>query len=154
MEGFFKDLYRGDVPIEEKDIKRIKELVSSYYKVPERILENIKLSYNKLPQVYLILIKKFGSYIQVFYKPVAKILGFYDSDKKEIKIDYRLPYHQKIKTLIHEYIHAVQDYLGKLYKESREKIEEEAYKVSNYLFKIYNQTSQKFPSFLNYLIPI
>jgi len=53
--------------------------------------------------------------------------------------------------LLHEYVHAAQHYLGKIYNNSREKIEEEARRVSEYLFKIYNRAPQKLASSLNYL---
>lgn len=140
--------------IKDKDLETVKNLVSKYYKIPKDVLDNVRIEYKKLPEIWAVFVRKLGNYIQVIYRPLAKILGLYDPVKKEISIDYSLPYYHKIKTLIHEYVHAAQDYLGDIYKKSREKIEKEARLVTNYLFKIYNQASQKYPSFLNYLIQV
>jgi len=138
-------LYENE--IKREDLEKVKKLVSSFYKIPKNVLDRVKLKFSYLPTIYTCFIRKIVDYLQIIYKPIGKILGFYDPKRKEVYVDRNLSYHQKIKTLLHEYVHAVQDYLGKFYTKSRREVEEEAYKVSEYLFKIYNQVSRKFLSF-------
>lgn len=140
--------------IENKDLEKVKQLVSNYYRIPKEVLDKVKVKMSNLPTIYVCFVRRIGDYLQILYKPIAKILGLYDPKNKEIYIDKNISYNQKIKTALHEYVHAAQDYLGKLSKLNREKLEEEARSVSEHLFKIYNQASQKFLSFLNYLAPI
>ncbi len=133
--------------INNKDLEKTKELVSKIYNIPKSLLDKVKVRFSTLPTIYVYSIRRVGNYLEVIYKPIAKILGFYNPAKKEIYIEKRLSPYQKFKTLIHEYIHAAQDYLGKLYTKSKEELEEEAYRLSDKLSKIYNQVSQKYPSF-------
>lgn len=140
--------------VKKEDLEKVKELVADYYKIPKSFLDRVKVSYSNLPVIYSVYLKRFGDYIILIYKPIAKVFGLYNPSTKEISIDYKLSYSKKIKTLIHEYVHAAQDYLGKIYKLSKEKIEEEAEKISDYLFRIYNQAFQRSLSSLSYLVPI
>jgi len=114
-------------------------------------LDKVKIKPPPLPTICACFKRKIDDYLKIINKPIGKILGLYNPERKEIYIDRSSPYKQKIKTILHEYIHAVQDYLGKFYTKSRKELEEEAYKVSDYLSKIYSQTSQKFLSSSNYL---
>ncbi|MFH7880641.1 MAG: hypothetical protein QXI09_01390 [Candidatus Aenigmatarchaeota archaeon] len=136
------------------DLEIVKTLVSKFYGIPRAILDGVPIIYQRLPEIYEVFVRRVGNSLQVVYKPIGKILGLYDPLRKEIRIDYTLPYYEKIKTLIHEYIHVAQDYLGKLYKKSRRKIEEEAHMVSEYLSRIYNLVSQKYFSSLSYPIRV
>ena len=148
FEKILINLYREE--LNQSDIEKVKNLVSDFYKVSREVLDKVKISYSNLPTFYACVIRKIGDYVQVLYRPIAKILGVYNPKTKEVYIDKKIPYNLKVKTLIHEYVHAIQDYLGKLYTNSKRELEKEAHKVSDYLFKIYNQASQKFASFLNY----
>jgi len=148
FDNLLSSLYKDE--INKEDLERAKELVSKFYKIPKDVLDKVRLKSSYLSTIYACFIRKMGDYLQIIYRPIGKILGLYDPSKKEIYIDKNLSYYQKIKTLLHEYIHAAQDYLGKLYTKSRGELEEEAHKVSECLFKIYNQASQKFLSFLGY----
>jgi Zn-dependent peptidase ImmA (M78 family) len=114
-----------------KDIEIVKELVAKFYNIPKEALDRVKLKFKSLPIIFY----KAGDYI----KYVVKKIGLYYPDKKEINIEKNLPYYEKIKALIHEYVHAAQDYLGKIGRLSKKKIEEEAYIVTNYLSRIYKQ---------------
>jgi len=98
-------------------------LVSNFYKIPKSVLDKVKLKISLLPTIYTCFIRKIGDYLQIIYRPVAKILGLYDSSKKEVYIDRNLSYHQKIRTLLREYVHVVQDYLGKIYIKNRKELE-------------------------------
>jgi len=151
FDNLLSSLYKNE--IKREDLEKVKELVSSFYKIPQNVLNRVKLKSSYLPTIYACFIRKIGDYLQIIYRPIAKILGFYDPNRKEVYVDRNLPYHQKIKTLLHEYVHAAQDYLGKFYTKSRKELEKEAHEVSEYLFKIYNRASQKFPSFSSYLTP-
>jgi len=142
-------LYKNE--IKREDLEKVKELVSNFYKIPKSALDKIKLKTSQLPTIYACFIRKIGDYLQIIYKSVGKFLGFYDPNRKEVYVDKNLSCHQKIKTLLHEYVHAAQDYLGKFYTKSRRELEEEAHKVSEYLSKIYNRASQKSLSFSSYL---
>jgi hypothetical protein len=143
-------LYESEINAE--DLERAKQLVSKFYQIPKEVLDKVKVKTSHLPTIYACFIRKIGNYLQIVYKPIGKILGLYSPERKEIYIDRNLPYYQKIKTILHEYVHAAQDYLGRLYTKTREELEEEARNVSGRLFKIYNQVSRKFLSFLNYPI--
>jgi len=149
FDSLLSSLYKDE--INNEDLERAKELVSKFYKIPKDVLDRVKLKTSYLPTIYACFIRKIGDYSQIIYRPIGKILGLYDPSKKEIYIDKNLSYYQKIKTLLHEYIHAAQDYLGKLYIKSRRELEEKAHKISEYLSKIYSQASQKFLSFSSYL---
>jgi hypothetical protein len=131
------------------DLERIKELVSNFYKIPKNTLDRVKMKFDCLPVVYIF--DKVGNYIRHFVNIIG---GLYNPEKKEIVINKYINKDDKIKAIIHEYVHAAQDYLGKIYKLSREKIEEEAYRVTDELLKIYNQASRKPLSSLGYLVPI
>jgi len=147
--NLLSSLYESE--IKPNDLERAKQLVSNFYRIPKEVLDKVKVKTSHLPTIYACFIRKIDDYLQIIYKPIGKILGLYNPERKEIYIDRSSPYKQKIKTILHEYIHAVQDYLGKFYTKSRKELEEEAYKVSDYLSKIYSQTSQKFLSSSNYL---
>lgn len=134
-----------------KDLEDVKNLVAGYYKIPKKVLDNVKVRFSSLPTAYVCWISKMSNYIKILYQPVAKILGLYYPETKEIYVEKNQSKNNKIKTLIHEYIHAAQDYLGKIYKKSREELEKEAHLISDYLFKIYNQNSQKPFSSSSYL---
>lgn len=144
----FNELY--EQRIYSEDLERVKTLVSNFYKIPKEALDKVKVKIASLPTIYLCIIRKVGDWLQILYKPIGKILGLYHPEKKEIYIDKNIPYYQKLKALIHEYIHAAQQYLGKFKNSSRQELEEEAYKVSSYLFRIYNRAFRKPLSFLNY----
>lgn len=141
-----------DNGIRSEDLESVKRLVSNFYKIPKEALDNVKVKTSYLPTIYACFVIRIGDYLKIIYKPIGKILGLYDPRRKEIYIDKNLSYSQRIKTILHEYIHAAQDYLGKLYIKNRRELEEEAYKVSAYLSKIYSQASRKFPSFSSYPI--
>ena len=134
-----------------EDLERIKQLVANFYKIPKEALDKVKVKIANLPTIYLCITRKVGDWLQILYKPIGKILGLYHPEKKEIYIDKNIPYYQKLKALIHEYIHAAQQYLGKFKNSSRQELEEEAYKVSSYLFRIYNRAFRKPLSSLNCL---
>lgn len=139
--NYFKNLYREN--LDKKDLEKVKKMVAEFYKIPEKVLDKVKIYYNKLPEIYKVFIVKIKNLYTMLYVPVGKVLGMYLPDKKEIYLDGKLSYFGKVKTLFHEYVHAAQDYLGKLYRNSLEKIEEEARKVSDYLFKIYILNSRR-----------
>jgi predicted metallopeptidase len=151
-----RDLFEKLIPklydseIRNEDLEKAKNIVSDFYKIPKTALDNVKVKTSYLPTIYACIVRRVGDYLQIIYKPIGKILGLYNPLKKEIYIDKNLSYPQRIKTILHEYIHAAQDYLGKLYTKSRKELEEEAYKVSDYLSKIYNQAFRKSPSFSSY----
>jgi Zn-dependent peptidase ImmA (M78 family) len=128
MRGFERKLYE----INPLDLERAKNLVAKFYNIPKEIFNRIRVEYKRLP--YLIEVRRFGNYIYLF---VRRILGVYDVLKKKIYIDKTLPYNLKILTLLHELIHAAQDYIGRIYRKSKEFIEAEARKVSEYLFRKY-----------------
>ncbi|MFZ8830367.1 MAG: ImmA/IrrE family metallo-endopeptidase [Candidatus Aenigmatarchaeota archaeon] len=146
--NLLSSLYEREINAE--DLERAKQLVSKFYQIPKDVLDKVKIKTSYLPTIYAFFIRKIGNYLQIIYKPLVKILGFYNPERKEIYIDRNLSYSQKIKTILHEYVHAAQDYLGKLYTKTIEELEEEAHNVSDYLSKIYNQVSRKFLSFLDY----
>ena len=146
--NFLRNLYKENVT--SNDLEKIKNLVSSFYKIPKEALDKVKVKYSSLPTICMYIVRRIGNYIQILYKPIAKVLGLYSPETKEVYIDRNLPFYAKIKTLLHEYVHAAQDYLGKLYRKTRKELEEEAHKVSDYLFKIYSRASQKPPSSLSY----
>ncbi|MCS7093913.1 MAG: hypothetical protein RMJ18_01900 [Candidatus Aenigmarchaeota archaeon] len=139
--NYFKNLYREN--LDKKDLEKVKKMVAEFYKIPEKVLDKVKIYYNKLPEIYKVFIVKIKNLYTMLYVPVGKVLGMYLPDKKEIYLDEKLSYFGKVKTLFHEYTHAAQDYLGKLYRNSLEKIEEEARKVSDYLFRIYILNSRR-----------
>jgi hypothetical protein len=150
-----------DLPLElyecrlnSKDIEKLQELVSDFYKIPKETLEKVKVRFTHLPEIWLYVIKRIGNYIQIVYRPIEKTLGLCNPKKGEIFVEERLPFFQKIKTLIHEYTHIAQYTLGMFSRKSKKELEEEADKVSDYLSKIYTQASQKFPSSSSYLILI
>jgi hypothetical protein len=130
MRVFERQLYEINPP----DLEKVKDIVAKFYNIPKEFFDKIKVEYTKLP--YLIEIRKVGNYVHLF---IRKILGIYDVLKKKIYIDKNLPYNLKILTAIHEFVHAAQDYLGKFYRESREKMEKEAKKVANFLFRIFRK---------------
>jgi len=147
--NFISSLYEQKVG--SQDLERVKELVSGFYRIPKMVLDKVKVKFSSLPTIYLYIAKRVGDYLKVLYLPIGKILGLYDPLKKEIYVEKNIPYSQKIKTLLHEYVHAAQDYLGRLSNKSRNHIESEARLVSEYLFKIYSQASQRYPSSLGCL---
>jgi hypothetical protein len=152
FEKLLSKLY--DSEIRNEDLERAKSLVSYFYKIPKEALDKVIVKTSYLPTIYACIVRRVGDYLQIIYKPIGKILGLYDPRRKEIYIDKNLSYQQRIKTILHEYIHVAQDYLGKLYTKSRRELEEEAYKVSDYLFKNYNQVFRTFPSFSSYQVLI
>ena len=149
FEKLISRLYENE--IRNEDLEKTKSLVSNFYKIPKEVLDKVKVKTSYLPTIYVCFIRRIGDYLQIIYKPIGRILGLYDPIRKEIYIEKNLSSSQRIKTILHEYIHVAQDYLGKLYTKSRKELEEEAYKVSDYLSKIYNQAFRKFPSFSSYL---
>jgi Zn-dependent peptidase ImmA (M78 family) len=114
------------------DLDKIKSLVANFYNIPKEVLNKVKVYFENLP--YVLKIEKIGNRIKIY---INKILGFYIPGKKEIYIDEKIPYKCKVLTLLHEYVHAAQDYIGKFYRKSREFIETEARKVSEYLLRKY-----------------
>ncbi len=128
MKWFERKLYE----INPIDLEKAKYLIAKFYNIPKEIFDRIRIEYTRLP--YLIEMKRFGNHVYLFVK---RILGIYDVLKKKIYIDKTLPYNLKILTLLHELVHAAQDYIGKIYRKSREVIEAEARKISEYLFRKY-----------------
>jgi Zn-dependent peptidase ImmA (M78 family) len=130
MKLFERKLYE----INPVDLEGAKDLVAKFYNIPKEIFDRIRIEYTRLP--YLIEMKRFGNHIYLFVK---RILGMYDVSKKKIYIDKNLPYMLKILTLLHELVHAAQDYIGRIYRKSKEFIEAEARKVSEYLFYLFRK---------------
>jgi hypothetical protein len=114
------------------DLDKIKNLVANFYNIPKKVLNKVKVYFENLP--YILKIERIGNRINIY---ISKILGFYIPGKKEIYIDKRIPYIYKILALLHEFVHAAQDYIGRIYRRGRESIEAEARKVSEYLLRKY-----------------
>jgi len=147
--NFLHDLYEQRICSE--DLEKVKQLVANFYQIPKKVLDRVKVKMANLPTIYLYAMRRVGNYLQILYRPIGKILGIYHPEKREIYVDKNISYSQKLKALIHEYIHTAQQYLGKFKRFSKEELEREAYKVSDYLFKIYSRAFQKPLSFLSYL---
>lgn len=91
-----------DLPLElyecrlnSKDIEKLQELVSDFYKIPKETLEKVKVRFTHLPEIWLYVIKRIGNYIQIVYRPIEKTLGLCNPEKREIFVEERLPFFQK-----------------------------------------------------------
>jgi len=63
-------------------LERAKQLVSKFYQIPKDVLDKVKVRTSYLPTIYACFIRKIGNYLQIIYKPLIKILGLYNPERK------------------------------------------------------------------------
>jgi Zn-dependent peptidase ImmA (M78 family) len=128
VKELYLNLYKAsNAELEE----RAKRAISDYYHIPKEYLDKIKICYKKLPCKIII------DRNDWFPVSLSALLGHYDKKRKKIYIEKNLPNDAKFLTLLHEFVHAVQDYYGKYEmpnKESSRKLEREAKDISAHLF--------------------
>jgi Zn-dependent peptidase ImmA (M78 family) len=113
-----RELYQRLYSANNKELEeKAKRVISNYCNIPKEYLDKIKVHYIKPPCE--IIINRNNRTISLFSP-----LGFYSIERKEIYIDKNLPNDVKYLALLHEFLHAAQDYHGRF-----EKCDEECRKI-------------------------